>query len=163
MGMPRELITAFLDHPKYSPTRETVIVAAIERMGSIGNRRLLLQGAVTATTESDTFLWQRQVELIAGYHAKVGPVVRLVRLGVRPAMVTQTGTLILAVPNDYFAWTEEIDREVEEAGGSIDKSLAGIKRKEAWFSGQVSPFARAKLEARGWIVKDSSAAKLALS
>src|SRR5262249_29439732 len=30
MGMSSDLIAAFLNHPKYSPTRETVIVAAIE-------------------------------------------------------------------------------------------------------------------------------------
>ncbi len=162
MGMSPELTAAFLDHPKYSPTRKTIIVAVIGRMNGISNRRLLLQDAVTATAEPDTFLWQRQVELIAGYHLKVGPVDRLVNLGIRPAMVTKTGTLIVAVPSDYFAWTETMEREAQEIRGSVGKSLTGIKRREAWFSGQISPFARAKLEARGWIVKDNTAVRLAL-
>src|SRR5262249_14864169 len=46
MGMSKELIAAFLDHPQYSPTRKTVIVATIERMNAVGNRRLLLQDPV---------------------------------------------------------------------------------------------------------------------
>jgi hypothetical protein len=162
MGMSRELIAAFLDHPKYSPTRKTAIVAAIERMSAVGNRRLLIQEAVTATTEPDTFLWERQIEMIAAYNAKVAPVARLVDAGIRPVMVTRKGALIIALPGDYFAWTETLERAVQMNRNRPEIRAPGYKSKEFWFAGKVSPFARAKIESRNWVVKDEAGDRLRL-
>jgi hypothetical protein len=162
MGMPKELIRAFLDHPKYSPTRETTIVIAIERMSAVGNRRLLIQDAATAVTEPDTFLWQRQIEMIAAYNANVAPVARLVDAGIRPAMVTRKGALVIALPGDYFAWTETLERAVQANRNRPEMKSSSFKSKEFWFAGKVSPFARAKIESRGWVVNDEVGEKLRL-
>jgi hypothetical protein len=162
MGMPKELIKAFLDHPKYSPTRETTIVIAIERMSAVGNRRLLIQDAATAVTEPDTFLWQRQIEMIAAYNASVAPVARLVDAGIRPAMVTRKGALVIALPGDYFAWTETLERAVQANRNRPEMKSSSFKSKEFWFAGKVSPFARAKIESRGWVVNDEVGEKLRL-
>ncbi len=162
MGMPKELIRAFLDHPKYSPTHETTIVIAIERMSAVGNRRLLIQDAATAVTEPDTFLWQRQIEMIAAYNANVAPVARLVDAGIRPAMVTRKGALVIALPGDYFAWTETLERAVQANRNRPEMKSSSFKSKEFWFAGKVSPFARAKIESRGWVVNDEVGEKLRL-
>ncbi len=162
MGMPKELIRAFLDHPKYSPTRKTAIVIAIERMSAVGNRRLLIQDAATAVTEPDTFLWQRQIEMIAAYNANVAPVARLVDAGIRPAMVTRKGTLVIALPGDYFAWTETLERAVQANHDRPEIKSSSFKGREFWFAGKVSPFARAKIESRGWVVNDEVGEKLRL-
>jgi hypothetical protein len=162
MGMPKELVAAFLDHPKYSPTRKTLIVAALERMSAVGNRRLLLRDAITATTEPDTFLWQRQIEMIAAYNANVAPVVRLVDAGIRPAMTTSKGALVIALPGDYFAWTETLERAVQANRDRADLRAPGYQSKEFWFAGKVSPFARAKIESRRWVVKEEVGDRLRL-
>ncbi len=162
MGMPKELVAAFLDHPKYSPTRKTLIVAALEKMSAIGNRRLLLRDAITATTEPDTFLWQRQIEMIAAYNANIAPVARLVDAGIRPAMVTRKGELVIALVGDYFAWTETIERDVQANRDRQEVQSPGYKSKEFWFAGKVSPFARARIESRRWMVKDEVGDRLRL-
>jgi hypothetical protein len=163
MGIPDKLITAFLKHPKYSLTVQTNIVAALDRMKGLGDRRLLLEDAATSEDEDDSFTWQLQAELIAGYHAKVAKAAKLVNLGLRPAMMTSAGTLVIVIPSDYVAWTDAIDRGVEEAGSKSAQVVAGAKRKEAWFPGAISALARSKLEGRGWIVRDKAASKLGVS
>jgi hypothetical protein len=131
-------------------------------MSAVGNRRLLIQDAATAVTEPDTFLWQRQIEMIAAYNANVAPVARLVDAGIRPAMVTRKGALVIALPGDYFAWTETLERAVQANRNRPEMKSSSFKSKEFWFAGKVSPFARAKIESRGWVVNDEVGEKLRL-
>ena len=60
MGAEPQLVEMFLEHPKYSPTRKTFIVGALEQMEGAGNRQALLDVALAAKTAADAYLWQRK-------------------------------------------------------------------------------------------------------
>jgi hypothetical protein len=159
MGVSKTDVSAFLDHPKYSPTGKTYIVAALERMSGVAQRGIVIDDAVAARTESDAFQWQLQTEMLAAYHKGVAPIARMMSVGGRPAAVTRSGTLVLAVPCDYFVWTQELDSQVKRAAPTPIMPK-GITRKEIWFSGQVSPLARSTLQDRRWVVNDQAASRL---
>jgi hypothetical protein len=159
MGVSKSAVSVFLDHPKFSPTNKTFIVAALDRMQGVAHRGIVIDDAVAARTESDAFQWQLLVEMLAAYHKAVAPIVRMTSIGARPAAVTKGGALVLVVPCDYFLWTEPLDSQVKrEAPSPIMPK--GIARKEIWFSGQVSPLARSVLQDRRWVVSDQTASRL---
>ncbi|MEM7024876.1 MAG: hypothetical protein AAF637_20190 [Pseudomonadota bacterium] len=158
MGVNQDIATAFLNHPLYSPTRKTYMVGALEQMEGVQDRAMVLDLAVTAANEPDTFLWQRGVEMMAGYHNNVAPVLRIARIGTWPLLQNDAGTVVFVLPNDHVAWTEDLAAEASEAG-IVDADL-GVK--ELWFSGTVSPLARQNFEGLGWTVQESKAEELRL-
>ncbi|MEM7024716.1 MAG: hypothetical protein AAF637_19375 [Pseudomonadota bacterium] len=150
MGVNQDIATAFLNHPLYSPTRKTYIVGALEQMDGVEDREMILDLAVTVANEPDTFLWQKGVEMMAGYHNNVAPVLRIARIGSWPLLQNNVGTVVFVLPNDYIAWTEDLAAEAAEAG--IIEADIGIK--ELWLSGTVSPLAHQNFEALGWTVEE---------
>jgi hypothetical protein len=159
MGVSKSAVSAFLDHPQFSPTNKTFIVAALERMPNVAQRGIVIDDAVAVRTDSDAFQWQLLTEMLAAYHNGVAPVVRMTSIGSRPAAVTRDGTLVLIVPCDYFVWTEALDSQVKRAAPAPIMPK-GIARKEIWLSGEISPLARSVLQDRRWVVSDKTASRL---
>jgi hypothetical protein len=159
MGVDATTASAFLDHPKLSPTDKTYIVAALEQMRGVAQRGILVEDTLAARNDAEAFQCRLQAEMLANYHRRVAPLVRIMSIGGIPAAETKAGTLALVIPGDYFAWTQALDREVQEQA-QLPTMPKGITRKEFWFAGQVSPSARSILEAGRWTVHDQAAQRL---
>jgi len=162
MGVHKSLAEVFLEHPQYSPTQKTFLVGALEEMPGVLNRAVFIQAASLAQAESVAFYRRKQAEMMAAYHANVKPVQRFVRLGSVPFLVTGNSTLVIPLPVDHLAWTKRIDRLVKANLGKDVETLANVKHKELWVRGSVSPVARQKFEADGWVVKENSSRQLRL-
>ena len=112
------------------------------------------------TDEEDVALFrQRQAQMYAGYHKKVGRLENFVQIGRQSAARSADGKLIFAAPLDYLAWTEPMARFVTE-NEQLLKAIPGIKEKQVWFEGRASPLARKTLERRGWKVYEGNEAQL---
>ena len=158
MGVDSETAGLFLEHPKYSPTRKTFIVDALEQMSDVENRGALIEVALLAESAGDAFLWQQKAEMFAGYHANVAPSGRMIRVATDVALLTPDGLLVAMVPTDHVAWTERnealttrtaseqvIADAVAASGGA---EVSGI---ELWFLSSVSPLAEENLKSRGMV------------
>ena len=165
MGAEAQLVEAFLDHPKYSPTRKTFIVGALERMEGVENRGAFLDVALAAQTAADAYLWQRKAVMLAAYHINVEPAANLIQVVTDVGLLTASGKIIGMVPNDYVAWTDAV---AERVLGRSDRAAAATDQvvdrsaRELWFARGVSDLARSKLEALDWNVVAEAGDKLRL-
>ena len=165
MGAEPQLIEAFLEHSKYSPTRKTFIVGALEQMEGAENRQALLDVALAAKTAADAYLWQRKAEMLAAYHVTVEPVARLMQVVTDVGILSASGKIVGIIPNDYVAWTNEVaeralgrsERMAAATGQVVDRSA-----RELWFARGVSDLARSNLEALDWNIVANAGDKLRL-
>ena len=97
--------------------------------------------------------------MIAAYHEKVGKVERLVQVGQGIALRRQDGTVVIVLPGDYLAWTEDT-AESASAASSGDSPFVAAKSKELWLAGNASARARGELESEGWKVVEGARATL---
>ena len=161
MGVHRSLAEVFLEHPKLSPSHKTHIVGYLERLGTIADRSIFIQRATLDQDEAVATFRQRQAEMMAGYHAKVAPVARILKLGQAPFLQRGDGVIVGLFPVDYVAWTEGI-------GTAVGAALQAIAQRkdiiggELWFEGALSPLARRNFEAQNWVVHDQVAVRLGL-
>ena len=109
--------------------------------------------------EPEAFYRVRQAEMIAAYHAKVEKLERVIQVGRGIGLQRKDGTIVIAVPGDYLAWTEETAASAR-AASSGDSPLAGAKSKELLLAGKASARARSELEAQGWKVVEGARATL---
>ena len=165
MGVEPQLAEAFLEHPKYSPTRKTFIVGALERMEGVENRGAFLDVALAAQTAADAYLWQRKAEMLAAYHVNIEPVSSLIQVVTDVGSLTQSGKIVAMVPSDYLAWTNVV---AERVLGRSDRAAAATDQvtersaRELWFARGVSDMARSNLETLDWNVVAEAGDRLRL-
>ena len=162
MGVEKSLAKAFLENPELSPTKATYLVGALELMEGVEDRWLFIVKATVIQEPSVGLYFQRQAELLAGYHTNVAPIARIVESRQFPFIQTKKGKVIGIFPIDHLAWIRNMADTVDI---SADKALEGISDvtgKELWFEGTVSAMARKNLKARGWTVKEKAGDMLAL-
>jgi hypothetical protein len=161
MGVHKSVSRVFLDHPKYSPTRTTYVVGALELMDSVADRSIFIERASLAQDESVAFYFEQQAELMAGYRENVASVARFVEVGGLPFLQTKEGTIVGVFPCDHIVWTEDV---AARAYGNTAKAVKTLypdaTGKELWFEGTVSTMARENLEQMGWKVKEKTSQTL---
>jgi len=162
MGVHESLAEVFLEHPKYSPIEKTFLVGSLEHMTNVANRSFFIQVATLAQEESMAFYRRTQAEMMAGFHQKIAPVKRFVRLGNTPFLLTTKGTLVIPLPVDHIAWTQRLAHLVKVGLGKDLKDVVNYKDKELWVGGTISALARQNFEAQGWRVKEKVADQLRL-
>jgi hypothetical protein len=159
MKLDKVLVAAFLDHPKLSPTMSTRMVGALATMNGVAGREVVIARATLVQDETEAFYRVRQCEMIAAYHAKVGKIERVVRIGQGIGLERKDGTIVIVMPGDYLAWTESTAASVS-AASSGDSPLVGAKEKDLWLGGKASTGARTELQADGWKVVEGARATL---
>jgi hypothetical protein len=102
---------------------------------------------------------QRQAQMYAGYNKSVTPLERFISLGQFAVSRTVNGALVFNVPLDYLAWTEPMAQLLSGANQLVNE-LPGIKEKQVWLTGTLSPRARKEIESRGWQVRDQTESQL---
>ena len=91
--------------------------------------------------------------MYAGYNKSVTPLERFISVGQFAASRTVNGALVVNFPADYVVWTEPMAQLLTGANQLVN-NLLGIKEKQLWLAGTLSPRARKEIESRGWKVRD---------
>ncbi len=148
LGVPDELVTAFLDNKAYTPWTRRFITASLTTIGpKVPGHSDFIRAACQATNEPSALYFVSVAESLENLSSimRIKKIVSSLHL---PAAVTQEGTLYVPLSVDYLFWTEAV--------AGIFKDFKGRVMKEASFSsadivvrGHVSPLARKMLESMG--------------
>ena len=152
MGIDPKLTETFVNHPWYAPRHKTAIVLALQEMRTAKNRDKFLQLASRAQSEEDAFFMQRVAQLMAAYSHGVSPIRAIDTISGLAVAYPANGTLLVPIVLDYGWWTAEMDY----FSRTLSKSAAqrGLKTKQLWLTGTLSPLAHDQLEAGGWQIQE---------
>ena len=159
MGVDSKIIDLFLQNTVFSPTHQTLLVAALEDMRGVGDREELVKLALLTGDEDLALFRQRQAQMYAGFHNAVSRIDRFVPIGQVAAARLADGTLIFVVPLDRLAWTRTAAAFVLGISESAD-AVRNAAAKQLWVGGTLTPLARKEMEARGWTIHESAEGQL---
>ena len=152
-GLTAAEVAQFENHLLLSPTRQTLLVNAVESLAGVADRAELLRHASEVTTEEEMEVFLDSTRLLVQFHAHQ-PVTRIIG-GVRvPTACLADGHLAVFGAFDAVYWTEDVvgyARALREA--LAPENAVGL---DVWLAGTVSPRARAEIEHLGWEVHDQS-------
>ena len=151
MGIDPNTVETFINDSVFTPREQTLLVSALDEMKGVADRERMVQLAALTHNADVAYFRQRQVEMYAGYHRSVSPIERFVAVGPVPGARTTKGALVFNIPVDYVAWTEDVAKVVTTASGLADQ-LPGIREKQLWVTGTLSPRARAEMQRLKWKV-----------
>jgi hypothetical protein len=151
MGIEPHTTETFINDSVFTPREQTLLVSALDEMKGVVDRDRFVQLAALTHNPDVSFFRQRQAEMYAGYHRAVSPIERYVGVGPVPGARTINGALVFNIPVDFVSWTEEVAKVVTTASGLADQ-LPGIREKQLWVTGTLSPQARAEMRRLNWKV-----------
>lgn len=152
MGVDPDMTDLFIRNTVYSPTQQTLLVDALNKMSKTADRGALVKFATQAGSDDVALFRQRQAQMYAAYNAKVTPLERFVSVGTFSAAVTGDGTMVFGVPLDYLVWTEAM----ANIARSATNASKGVKSLRLVTLGQVTDTARSALQSMGWEVQSDS-------
>ncbi|HEY4342192.1 MAG TPA: hypothetical protein VGM97_19765 [Steroidobacteraceae bacterium] len=148
-GLRPEEIAKFENTLLLNPTRQTLLVAAVQSLQGVEGRDELLRHAIGVTSDSEIEVFLQCTNLLVRFHARQ-PVARILA-GLRvPTAQLADGRVIVFGSFDAIYWTEDV-AGYEKA---LDTATSKMPRREVWLAGSVSALAREQLEHLGWIVHD---------
>ena len=159
MKINEDLIDLFINNSSFSPRHQTLIVAALEKMPETADRGLFIKYAVPTDSEVVALFNQQIAQLQAGYYQHMDKIEQFILIGGLIASRSSTGKLIVAAPLDYVIWNKNTER-IFQAFDDYAKGTAGIKGKEWWLTGSLSPMIHEKLKANGWQLHEQSEKRL---
>ncbi|MGZ8521757.1 MAG: hypothetical protein ACXWX7_16585 [Candidatus Binatia bacterium] len=159
MGVNPQISDTFINNTIFSPREQTLFVHALGEMNSVADRGALVRLALPSQNPTIALFRQRQAQMYAGYNKSVTPLERFVSLGQFAVSRTVSGALVVNLPLDYLVWTEPM-AQLLAGGNQLVNELPGIKEKQLWLAGTLSPKARKEIESRGWKVRDQAEAHL---
>jgi hypothetical protein len=157
MGIDEHTTDTFISDSVFSPREQTMLVSALDEMTGVAERDRLVQLAALTDKDDVAYFRQRQMEMYAGYHRAISPIERFVGVGPVPAARTAKGVLVFNIPVDYVVWTGDVSRVVTTAD-NLANQLPGIKEKQLWVTGTLSPRARAEMQRLNWKVYERNEA-----
>jgi hypothetical protein len=157
MGVGESLIDGFLGNYTFSPQETTILVGELKSMKGVKGQDVFITLASTATDEATTLFWRLMAQMMAGYHANVTPVERIVNVGGWPFL--QKGKEIIELdPVDHLFWTKDVKRMLNQ-NTAIREKMGGTLT-ESWVAGQVDPPLKAFAESKGIKVTENANSKL---
>jgi hypothetical protein len=159
MGVHPEIADAFINNTIFSPREQTLLVNALDEMKGVKDRGAFIRLALPSQNSTVAFFRQRQAEMYAGYNKSVTPLESFVTLGQFAAGRTINGALAFNLPLDYLVWTEPMAQLLTGANELVN-NLPGIREKQVWITGTLSPRARKEIERRGWQIHDRAETQL---
>jgi len=153
MGVNPDIIDLFMLNTVYSPTQQTLLVVALNKMNNTADRGVFIKFAIP-TSDNDVALFrQRQAQMYAAYNSGVQPLRRFVPIGTFTAAEAADGTLLFIVPLDHMVWTQAMANIARAATASSKNA----KARRLISLGSVSKTASASLRALGWEVQENAA------
>jgi hypothetical protein len=159
MGIDPSTVEMFINESIFSPREQTILVSALDEMKGVGDRERFVQMAALTNNADMALFRQRQAEMYAGYHKAVSPLAQFVSVGQVPGARAGDGALVFNFPIDYLVWTDSLARLVANTD-ALANQLPGIKRKELWLTGSLSPRARSEMRRIGWVTYENAEALL---
>lgn len=104
LGVSREVAVPFLNNTAFSPTNQTILVAALEQIGNIEGVSEYIRMTNRAENETDALFCQQSAQLMAKVN-DTAPLVRIIELNGLPVCQTNDGTVIVPLQWDYVVWT----------------------------------------------------------
>jgi len=148
-GVAEITIDAFIDHPWYTPTMQTILLRFLLGMEGVRGTMSVLDVAVEAESEAEARYFVQSVLLMVWFHEYEVPIERVFAESHLPQVVTTDGRQIAFAPLDYLFWGEYFAGAVRAA-----ESQPVLGERQIWLLGSVSDRARAELEALGIGVHD---------
>ena len=162
MGVQPQVADLFLEQPAYSPTQQTYLVGALQRLPGVKDKTAFLRPAALASNATMAFYYRRMAEMLAAYHEKVKPIDQFVLLAKVPAVQTRDGVVVMILPFDHLAWTESLVERSDGSAAQAVQRLNNVTSQELWVEGTASERARQELGERGWVVRDKAGEQLTL-
>ena len=161
MGVKKNLLEQFLNHPWYSPRHETVLVHALVEMTEVRHRGRFLEIAVKAQSEDEALFFQQLAEMMAHYHHSVITIDALLVLDQQVVVgYTTDHALVAMLPIPRLLWTARVAEASKAMGSAWDAMPQKIHRAELWLTGSITNQAQQKLEARGFMIHDRTLERL---
>ena len=150
MGATTDMADLFVENHHFTPTEQTRLVMALDRMTGIGGRPLFINLCILTDDDDLAFFRTRMAELYENINVTSDRLDHFVMAGKFLAATTATGGFLVAYPLDYLAWTPTMAGIAKNFAAAAQKS--GAKTKKLVVSGAVSPLAAKMLQAGGWTV-----------
>ena len=159
MGASADLVDLFLANRNYSPTYQTLLVDALDRMAGVAGRDALLKTATGADSDALAMFRQRQARMYASYNQQVQPIARFSANGNLVLAHGRDGRVVVNLPVDHLVLTETVAAALDRAETQFKSQPTPVVR-ELWLGGTITPRARQAFESRGWKVFEKAADKL---
>lgn len=142
----------FLQHPVYSPTRKTYIVAYLETLDGVANRSAVIEAARGAKTEEGALYYEQMARMLAFYHERARTIRELRYRPQLPVAITENGQALYVIPVDIVYWNEGsaslFDGLARRAG------MAGYTGQELITTGTLTNTARGELTGKGFTIQE---------
>jgi uncharacterized lipoprotein YbaY len=159
MGVSAELRKRFLSHNYYSPRNHTVITEHLASMKHAKERAHVIEQAIQANSEIDAFTYQQIIEILAGYHRSISPIIEFsIHKGI-PVGYAENGALVMGFPVDIGRWTAFTEYLFQDFGKKPSDAEKVIAR-ELWVLGELTPRARWELGKLGIHVTENADSKV---
>jgi hypothetical protein len=137
LGVPGRVTRDFLRNRWFTPSLQTALVAALAKMGNVSGVESVIRVASQVQGETHVRFFVESVRMLAQFHAKEAPLVKLRMSNMVPVGIKNDGTLVAAAAIDYAYWDKT-------AAQFAQRKEMGAKRRVLLVSGVASN--RAKQE-----------------
>jgi len=144
LGTPPEAIAAFLDHPWFSPTLQTVMILMLSRMEDVEGRGDWTAHVLDADSESVALFLTENVVLMAWYHEHREPLERILPATPAATALSDDGRVVAFASADHIRWSRAVAVNVAKT-----EALVPGAQLEIWLPGTLSERTRQELADRG--------------
>lgn len=157
LGYDKELIEQFFSNENYTPTKQTILVAAIKSLDGVKGREIWLHNAIMMKSAIEGDFMVRSVLFAQIYHENIEPMKEFIAspTGYIPIVIAGSGKGIVFAPLDQLLWTEEVDKEAAEMARLMDEHGGG-KEHLLWVDGRASASMLSGLQSTGWEVTQAA-------
>jgi hypothetical protein len=153
MGVSPQVSETFRLNRAYSETRQTRMIAALDRLQGLPGRAGFVERAARANAETRAQFFQEGAELMAIFHRTQAPLARLVPEAGGAGALTADNRILQILNVDYMVWSQDLANHADRITAQARTEFPGA-RPEVWLTGEMSPRARDELRARGWTVHE---------
>lgn len=155
-GLSPSEVESFENALLLTPTRQTLLVDAVQRLEGVEGRAELLRHAATVTAEDEIEVFLSSTCLLLHFHSR-WPVARVLA-GLRvPTAQRADGRVMVFGAFDDVQWTEDMAAYEHAIREALPRDAGA---RELWLAGTVSPRAHAALTQLGWDVHDRAEVSL---
>ena len=151
MDVDRDIRRAFNDHPAFDGGLRGGLVAALWEMEEVEHRVEVIEEALGASDRHEARAMRREFEMLAAYHARIGPLTEIVTAWPFASARRFDGALVVAVYCDHAAWTETTAQKFFELRDclAVEPGVDLEDNTEVWLAGPATPAAKAHITALG--------------
>ncbi len=148
MGVSKDLIKTFLDHPHFTPRHDTVIAEALAGLSGARGRDAFIRSILAAADADGVNFFQGMAEIMRGYRDTVAPITDVTVLAGWTVAKSANGTALIPFPMDHGVWTKRAVRFGNYI--TVNYRPPGFTgRFEMWLTGTVLAKAKSELLSRG--------------